>query len=88
MIEALGALEPGISNSVTNVRFEHSVAKIAQLKQQIASKIPFTIDAEKLIAMEVENARHAFEILNAGSEGKALLENRLQRVIAQGSLSR
>lgn len=85
IIEALSTLEPGISNSIANVNFELCVAKIAKIKQQIALNILSKSDAENLVAIEVKNARGAFEILTAGSEGKSQLESRLQRLIAQSS---
>lgn len=86
MTYELSQLEPGISNSVTNVKFELSAAKIAQIKQQMLAKNLCKADAEKLITDEVTKARQAFDILVAGSEGKTLLESRLQRVMAQSVL--
>lgn len=83
MIELLSSLEPGISNSISNVTFELSHAKIAQIKRQ---KNLATKEAEKLIADELKNARDAFDVLMAGSEGKMQLESRLQRVVAQSSM--
>lgn len=86
MIKTLSILEPGNSNSVTNVKFELSVAKISKTKRQMNSKVVSKDEAKKFISGEVEKAREAFMILAAGSEGKALLENRMKRVIAQSSL--
>lgn len=83
MIDALSKLEPGLSNSVSNVRFEKSAVKIAEIKK--ASNL-LQADREKLIAEELKIVREQFEILSSGSEGKALLESRLQRVISQCTL--
>lgn len=85
MIDVLSTLEPGISNSVTNVKFEYSVAQIARTKQQMAAKIFSASDAGKLINHQLKNARDAFDILLAGSEGRSLLEKRFQYVITQSS---
>lgn len=86
MFDTLSILEPGISNAVTNVKFELSFAKISKIKQQMNSKIVSRDKAKKFVSGEVEKVQEAFKILAAGSEGKALLESRLKRVIAQSSL--
>lgn len=83
MIDALVILEPGISNSITNVKFELSVAKIAQLKQQVSHEIISKADAEKLFISEKIILKNAFSILAAGSEGKILIKKRFDRIAAQ-----
>lgn len=83
LIEVLSSLEPGISNSMANVKFELSSVKIEQIKRQNNLT---AVEIEKLMADEVKNTQDAFDILMAGSESKNQLESRLKRVIAQSAM--
>lgn len=82
----LSVLEPGISNSVLNTKVERSSAKIALTKMKHLSGGLSREEAEGVIDSELKDAVENFGILMAGSEGKALLETRLKRIIAQSSL--
>lgn len=60
--------------------FERSFAKIAHANQQIAKQILSITEARKCVGVELNNAKCAFEVLVAGSEGKKLLKERMERV--------
>lgn len=81
IIDALGTLEPGISNSATNVNFERSVAKIAQLHLNATESDLGSGDSENLIAEEMKSVRIAYKTLMQGSEAHSLMESRLKRII-------
>lgn len=87
-MEILQILEPGASNSLTNVRFELSVAKISKIKQNIDPKLVDKSEAKKFVSGEIKKAQKAFDILVAGCEGKISLESRLKRVVNLSLLKR
>lgn len=68
-----------------NVKFELSVAKIAQAKQQMTEKDVSKDEALEIVTAEMENIKYAIDILLAGSEGKSMLQDRFNRVIKQSS---
>lgn len=85
-IDVLKILEPGISNSITNASFELSVAKIAQFKRQLTEKVISRDEAFECIAVELKNIGKFYEILFAGSEGKSVLKDRLNRITKQSQI--
>lgn len=84
--DAINILEPGISNSSVNVKFELAAVKIAQIKQRVRASSLTKADGEEFIATELNDARQTFDILSAGCEAKALLDGRMKRIIDQSSL--
>ena len=80
LIDVLSILEPGISNSSLNVKFEKSAAHIGQIKNDYKLGIVNHDKAVKLIDSEMTKAKSVFEILLVGGENKKLLEHRLNQL--------
>ena len=76
LLSELSILEPGISNSVLNTKFELEVAEILKIKRQSKSK-----DEDlKLIACHLENITKIYNLLIVASDGKALIDNRYKKI--------
>ena len=76
LISELSILEPGISNSVLNTKFELEVAEILKIKRQSKSKD----ECLKLIANHMENITKIYNLIIVASDGKALIDNRLKKI--------
>jgi len=76
LLSELSILEPGISNSVLNTKFELEVAEILKIKRQFKSKD----ETIKLIANHLENIIRIYNLLIVASDGKALIDNRFKKI--------
>lgn len=78
ILHFFNVFEPGNSNSVANVKFELSLAKIAQFKSSKAFEKNVNNNE---IQNELSKAQESYKILIDGSEWKSLIENRMKKVL-------
>ncbi|XP_070506795.1 SET domain-containing protein SmydA-8-like [Chironomus tepperi] len=76
LLSELTILEPGISNSVLNTKFELNVAEILIIKRQFKPKD----ETSKLIASHMAKITEIYNLLRVASDGKALIDNRFKKI--------